>query len=191
MCETPHFFSQGNYMKTCTKCGATKALKEFHKRNTSPCGYKAECKACRNANKQIYDKNNKKLLKEYYNNNANKIKTRATEWYNNNKEICLERFKVNSEAWRKNNPDKNTAKEAKRRAKKLQATPKWLTKDHFKQIELEYSLAAWCTKVTKEKYEVDHIIPLQGKHVCGLHVPWNLQVITAKQNREKSNKHGN
>lgn len=178
-------------MKTCTKCGATKALKEFHKRNSSPCGYKSECKECRNTNKRIYNENNKELTKAYYNTNKEKIKQRSSIWYQENKEFCKERFKINSSNWRQNNPDKNNAKEAKRRATKLRATPKWLTKEQVKQIETEYALAVWCSKVINEKYEVDHIVPLQGKTVCGLHVPWNLQVITSKQNREKSNKHGN
>ena len=78
---------------------------------------------------------------------------------------------------------------AKRRTKKLQATPEWLTEDDFWLIDEIYELAALRTKTTGIKWHVDHIVPLQGKKVCGLHVPWNLQVITFTDNMQKSNKH--
>jgi 5-methylcytosine-specific restriction endonuclease McrA len=44
------------------------------------------------------------------------------------------------------------------------------------------------SQTTGERYVVDHIIPLQGEAVCGLHVPWNLRVITQEENLAKSNK---
>jgi hypothetical protein len=80
--------------------------------------------------------------------------------------------------------------EAKRRAKKLQCTPKWLTEDHFNQIGMIYCMSDMMTKSTGVPHHVDHIIPLQGKTVNGLHVPWNLQVIPAVDNFKKSNKYG-
>ena len=70
----------------------------------------------------------------------------------------------------------------------MQVAPKWLTKDHYKLIEMKYQLARYLTEVTGIKWEVDHIIPLQGKNVFGLHVPWNLRVITESENSRKSNK---
>lgn len=68
-----------------------------------------------------------------------------------------------------------------------QGTPSWLTETHHRQIEYIYAQARDCRFVTGEPYEVDHIVPIRGEHICGLHVPWNLQVLPADLNRAKSN----
>lgn len=100
-------------------------------------------------------------------------------------------FKAYFAQYYQNNKAKDTSKRAKRRAKLLQATPKWLTKEDYKAIECKYSVANMLSRYGNEKHAVDHIVPLQGKTVCGLHVPWNLQVITATDNLKKGNKfHG-
>lgn len=73
-----------------------------------------------------------------------------------------------------------------RRANKLNATLKLLNLNkHFDAI---YKQCKLYEKITKTKYNVDHIIPLKNKNVCGLHVPWNLQIITFSQNMIKHNK---
>lgn len=90
--------------------------------------------------------------------------------------------------WRAKNPHKVNAIEARRRAAKLRATPPWLTKAHLAQIEGVYLRAATLTAKTGVPHHVDHIIPLQGETACGLHVPWNLRALPAKDNLEKSNK---
>ena len=72
-----------------------------------------------------------------------------------------------------------------RQAKKLNATPSWANK---KVIEYYYFKAKQYELLTREKYHVDHIIPLQGKDVCGLHVENNLQVLPAIENIKKGNK---
>jgi 5-methylcytosine-specific restriction endonuclease McrA len=77
---------------------------------------------------------------------------------------------------------------ATRRAKKLQATPIWLTTEQKEQIKLIYAEANRLTKSTNIAYHVDHIVPLNNDTVCGLHVPWNLQVLKAVDNIVKSNK---
>ena len=73
--------------------------------------------------------------------------------------------------------------------KQLQRTPKWLTEIDYQRIENEYRLAALQTKLTGEPWHVDHIIPLQGKYVSGLHVPSNLRAMRGSENIKKSNKY--
>jgi hypothetical protein len=68
------------------------------------------------------------------------------------------------------------------------ATPKWLSNDQLYAIAELYSEAKALTIEKGFLHHVDHIIPLLGKNVCGLHVSWNLQVITALENIKKSNK---
>lgn len=77
--------------------------------------------------------------------------------------------------------------QAARNAAKISATPSWLTKDQREDIARVYAESALMTAQTGIPHEVDHIVPLRGKSVCGLHVAWNLRVIPAYQNRQKSN----
>lgn len=77
--------------------------------------------------------------------------------------------------------------QGRRNATKVNATPKWLTHDDLSQIASIYSEAAKKTASTGVPHEVDHIVPLRSKVVCGLHAPWNLQILTASKNRSKSN----
>ena len=95
---------------------------------------------------------------------------------------------MTNKEYQKNNKGKTVAKTKRRELSKINRTPPWLNKDQLIQIEEFYIKAAELTKQTNIKYHVDHIIPLQGKNVSGLHVPWNLQVIPASENLSKSNK---
>lgn len=90
--------------------------------------------------------------------------------------------------WHLNNKAKATARVARRRAQKIKATPKWLDND-MKNRMVEFHIEAQrLTTETGIAHEVDHIIPLKGKLICGLHVPWNLQVTKRTPNRMKQNK---
>jgi len=90
--------------------------------------------------------------------------------------------------WANKNKNKRNAAASKRRAAKNQRSLPWLTKEHFEQIEDFYTIAKMFQMYTGQEYHVDHIVPLQGKTVSGFHVPWNLQVLPAKENLTKGNK---
>lgn len=83
------------------------------------------------------------------------------------------------------NPDYYWAKAHQRRASELRAMPKWITNADIRPF---YNLAKKLTRETGTKFSVDHIVPLNHKKVCGLHVPWNLQVIPWIENCRKFNK---
>jgi hypothetical protein len=89
----------------------------------------------------------------------------------------------------KQNRPKRNALAAKRKAIKLNRTPPWLNQKHLEQIEELYTIAKMFKMYTGQEYHVDHIVPLQGKNVSGLHAPWNLQVLPAKENMSKGIKH--
>lgn len=134
--------------------------------------------------------------------NWDKMLSAAKKWRDNNdrselaKKQVKEWHKVNRDRVRELNRAYHKSKqgdseylakrchhEALRRARKLQATPKWLTKEHLEEIKTIY-------KNCPEGYHVDHIIPLKGVEVSGLHVPWNLQCLPGIVNKIKSNKVG-
>jgi hypothetical protein len=116
----------------------------------------------------------KKYLKQYYINNKEKLKEKHKKYYSNNKEK-IEKVK---KQYRKKNAHILNALKAKRKALKLKATPKFANLEKIKEIY----------KNCPKGYHVDHIVPLVNKNVCGLHVEWNLQYLTASANLSKSNK---
>jgi 5-methylcytosine-specific restriction endonuclease McrA len=133
----------------------------------------------------------------YYEANSDKLKASA-KIHNSRPEVKVRitaynnsyKAKAARKSYQKANPDKECAKSMKRHAAKLQRTPPWLTKEHFEEILEFYTIAKelqWLSDKT-DPLQVDHIVPLQGKNVSGLHVPWNLQILPASLNASKSNK---
>lgn len=90
--------------------------------------------------------------------------------------------------WKLKNPAKVRAQKAKRRAAKLNRTPSWLRPVDFRHIQVYYEISRRQTQATGIKHHVDHVVPLQGETVSGLHVPWNLQVLEGRENSRKNNK---
>jgi hypothetical protein len=98
-----------------------------------------------------------------------------------------EKYAEMSRATRKKNYARVLANKAKYRAVKKNRTPGWLLPADFFEIQCIYRYRI-ALKQCGLDYEVDHILPLQGKTVSGLHVPENLQVISARENRLKNNR---
>jgi len=134
-----------------------------------------------------------------YLNKIDLFKSRAAKWqrdnperYRSNIRAYLDRSDIKTAAlgrtkqWRKDNPDHarylNGINSARWRAQCKQACPEWLTVEHHDQIKHIY---ATCPP----DHHVDHIVPLRGDGVCGLHVPWNLQHLPADENMSKGNTH--
>jgi len=97
------------------------------------------------------------------------------------------KFAEYTRAWSKVNRASVNYNSGMRRAARRNATPKWLTESMRAEIKAFYQEAARRTLEEGVRYSVDHIVPLRGKNVCGLHVPWNLQVITLEENNRKHN----
>lgn len=76
----------------------------------------------------------------------------------------------------------------KRKTAQVLATPVWLTDEHWDQIKALKAEAGRLTKVTGKKWTVDHIIPILGVNVSGLHVPWNMRVVEDDENQRKANR---
>lgn len=108
-----------------------------------------------------------------------------------NQRVTLEISKAKQEAesvrafWTSLPKEVRSEMRARSRAAKLNATPSWLSTQDNEQIAAIYKLARTLSDQTGIPHEVDHIVPLQGKSVCGMHVPWNLAAIPASVNRRK------
>jgi 5-methylcytosine-specific restriction endonuclease McrA len=120
----------------------------------------------------------------YRESNPDKIRRAVKRWADAHKA----EKRLYMKAWQSRNRAKVFAYNSIRRAEKLRATPVWLTSEHISQIEAIYAEAVRRSSQEGVKYHVDHIVPLRGNSVCGLHVPWNLQVITARENLIKYNR---
>lgn len=203
--------------KTCSNCKETKPVDEFYvdRTKSSKDGYRSHCKTCiaeyvikskqrRSDFKKKYYLDNKeqicsKSLKyhhdnkeaiaikkaKYYQDNKDTFSSKSIQYYRNN----IKSYKAYNKQYRKDNVAAHNASNAKRRSAKLQRTVSWADlqtiKDIYKDCE-EVNLAARAAGCI-ELFVVDHIIPLQGELVSGLHVENNLDIITNSANITKKN----
>jgi hypothetical protein len=139
-----------------------------------------QCVLC--DNKRIKPKDQrKKSIKFYYENNKEKCALANQKWIKSSG-MAYEYTKRS----RAKNPAAMHFFNSKRHAAKLQRTPSWLNSGHWFEIECVYKYCSALRRVGLN-YEVDHIVPLQGKLVSGLHAPWNFQLLTESENASKGN----
>jgi hypothetical protein len=123
------------------------------------------------------------------------VKQKKHEWYLAHRDEVIARAKMQTReqkkeyqtAWKERNLVWVRADTKARRRKHRQATPPWITRRQKSEMRALYQIAITMSKTTGELYVVDHIYPLRSDTVCGLHVPWNLRVITREENLRKSN----
>lgn len=177
--------------KCCLKCGCDKPRLEFNRSSRQSDGLQTWCRDC---------------SKGYYRQNSSKWKSFPSQvpetksaynaaYYAERKDLELDRCAAYHEAnrdrrleqskqWRSDNRPRMRYLFAKRRAAQLLATPSWADQDSIGGM---YELAD-IFKRAGLQIEVDHIVPLQGKTVCGLHCESNLQLLNSQENKRKGNK---
>lgn len=174
----PKLVNENEKGKTCTRCYIFKPLFDFGKASSGKDGHRTYCKICHSKKKREWYDNNKEYVlnktKQYQDAHPEIAKQAKKKWADNNKEqITAYRKK-----YRKENIEKRRAHVSARRKKLRQNTPKWADMVSIRLFYLN------CPK----GYHVDHVIPIKGKLVSGLHILENLQYLPAKVNMSKHNK---
>lgn len=158
--------------------------------------------------KRALRKANPEKARRYYAENKEKCIAATRKWHAENRDLANEKrrawkaankqrlaeqrhayYKANTEQYRRHgklyrarHPDACRAKENARRAAQLQALPRWTNDEDRAYVRLIYAEAR------HRRLSVDHIVPLQGKNVCGLHVYWNMQLLPRVENARKGNR---
>lgn len=153
--------------------------------------------ACVECLKLEWEKGNQTRAEYFREYNKSEAGQQAKQrYYTRNKALVIEKAQARPDEdkrrYKKNhkiaNPDMYREMVSLRRRRFRQATPKWLTAEQKMEIRLRYRLAIELSRRTGIRHAVDHIVPLQGETVCGLHVPWNLEVLTQEENLKKYNR---
>lgn len=176
-------------MKLCPKCQEVKLRSDFSVDRQKSDGLHSNCKSCRSeerkaryaANPEADRARSARFRKEH----PGYYREYLKNWYEDNKQASVR----NAKAWVARNPAKRSEVLKRYGLNRMRRVPPWLTEEHRQKIEEFYVVAAYLRQSTGEDWHVDHIVPLCGKKVNGLHVPWNLQVLPADLNRKKGNKY--
>lgn len=160
---------RGHIVVRKTKGSCTTCMREDWERDNARRAEKPKSEAAKAAAKRYYEKNRDAVIAR----SAARPHSEVRQYKQKYKDA---------------NPELYKALVSVRKRRHRSATPKWITADQKLAMRKMYLEAQKLTKLTGERYVVDHIVPLINPGVCGLHVPWNLQIMTQEENLKKSNK---
>lgn len=177
-CKQGHLANRYVRNWTCVTCHAERCTKFLPK-------WRAENPEKSKQYSEKYSESHALSTKLWRDANKDKCYEAGRQWRQKHPEKC----NILSSEWRSRNRDIMNSLKAKRRADLLDRFPKWLSIDEKWMIGQAYALAKLRTEVTGFDWHVDHVIPLRGQLVSGLHTPYNLQVIPATTNLQKGNRY--
>jgi len=163
-------------MKICARCKIELPLQAFNKYKKAKDGLKHSCRECT----KTYNKTVLKDWKTAYDKNY-----RETKMTDKQRDSKREYMRIYQREYTKKYPERNCAHVSRRRAMEHGATPNWANSEVVNDF---YKRASAWSKLSGENWEVDHIVPLKSKIVCGLHCEQNLTIVEASKNRSKGNR---
>lgn len=180
-------------MKICSKCFVEKPISEYYRKTKTYVS--SICKECHNFYVMKWQSENREKVRGYvrksckkaYDSDPEKYRAKSASRRLASPERVRAIVRKSFNKTYRENYDSERARLNEYSARRRSGTMPWLSAIELAQIREFYDIARAVTCQTGVKHHVDHIEPLNGKNSCGLHVPWNLQVLTAAENCRKKN----
>lgn len=171
------------HLKKCARCACEKSISDFGKNRQKKDGLNVYCKACASERQKLYTEKNLEKVRAskiaYDRRNSEKIK----QWRDENSEKLKEYWAEYGKRYRKEFKAETAEKTRRQQAARRNAVPNWFDREKAQEIYTK----AQELRNSGFDVEVDHIFPILGKTVCGLHWHGNLQILSKSKNRSKSN----